>query len=73
MVDHDLYNLRDYLAGQLEQRLAVAQTEEERQAAQADYNAKLNFVTDKPGIAETFREWGRKQGFAFCFDPGEIE
>lgn len=73
IVDHDLYNLRRYLHDQSEQQIAVAQTEEQKRAAQTAYNARLNFVTDSPGIADTFREWGREQGFAFCFDQGEDE
>lgn len=73
IVDHDLYNLRRYLHDQSEQQIAVAQTEEQKRAAQTAYDARLNFVTDSPGIADTFREWGREQGFAFCFDQGEDE
>ena len=67
MVDHDLYNLRGYLTDQLQQWLALAHTEEQEQAARAAYDAKLSFVPDRPGIADAFREWGRDQGFAFCF------
>lgn len=70
MVDHDLFNLRAYLADQLEQRLAVAKTDAQKNRILDDHNAKLPFVLDRPGIAEGFREWGRQQGFAFCFDEG---
>ena len=73
IVDHDLYNLRRFLHDQLEQQLAVAQTEEQKRAAQAAYDARLNFVADSPGIADTFRQWGCKQNFAFCFDQEEDE
>lgn len=68
MVDHDLYNLRGYLTDQLEQRLALAYTEEQEQAARTAYDAKLSFVPDRPGVADAFRAWGRSQGFAFCSD-----
>ncbi len=70
MVDHDLYNLRGYLTDQLEQRLALAHTEEQKQAARAAYDAKLPFVPDRPGIADAFHQWGREQGFVFCSDEG---
>lgn len=70
MVDHDLYNLRGYLADQLEQQFALASTEEQKQAARAAYDARLSFVPDRTGIADAFREWGRGQGFAFCSDEG---
>ena len=70
MVDHDLFNLRAYLADQLEQRLAMTKTDVERQSVRDAYNAKLPFVPDRTGIADAFREWGRKQGFGFCFDEG---
>ncbi|RJX18218.1 MAG: SAM-dependent methyltransferase [Ammonifex sp.] len=68
MVDHDLFNLRVCLADQLEQRLAAAGTDAQKQAIRDAYDAKLPFIPDRPGIAEAFREWGRKQGFGFCFD-----
>lgn len=68
MVDHDLYNLRGYLTDQLEQQLALASTEEQEQAARIAHDARLRFVPDRPGIADAFREWGRRQGFAFCSD-----
>ena len=71
IVDHDLYNLRNYLADQLEQRLNMTKNDTEKQAINDAYKAKLPFVPDRPGIADAFREWGRKQGFAFCFDEGE--
>lgn len=66
MVDHDLYNLRNCLADQLEQRLSLARTDTEKQTIRETHAAKLSFVPDRPGIAEAFREWGRKQGFGFC-------
>ena len=68
MIDHDLYNLRRYLANQLEQRLLAAETEREEQTLRDAYDAKTPFVPDRPGIAEAFRAWGREQGLAFCFD-----
>lgn len=71
MVDHDLFNLRAYLADQLEQRLAIAKTAAQKQAIRDAHDAKLPFVPDRPGIADAFREWGRKQGFGFCLDEGE--
>ncbi|MFH1920507.1 MAG: N-6 DNA methylase [Planctomycetota bacterium] len=71
MVDHDLFNLRAYLTDQLEQRLAVAKAAAQKQDIRNAHDAKLPFVPDRPGIADAFREWGRKQGFAFCFDDGE--
>jgi type I restriction enzyme M protein len=72
MVDHDLYNLRSYLANQLEQRISVAHTAEQKQAVRDAYEARLPFVPDRSGIADAFREWGRKQGFAFCFDGDDV-
>lgn len=71
MVDHDLYNLRTYLADQFEQRLSAAKTDIEKQTIRDAQTAKLPFVPDRPGIADAFREWGRKQGFGFCDDGGE--
>jgi type I restriction enzyme M protein len=68
MVDHDLFNLRAYMADQLEQRLAVAKTAAQKQIIRDTHGAKLPFVPDRPGIADAFREWGSKQGFSFCFD-----
>ncbi len=70
MVDHDLYNLRNYLADQLEQRLTAAKTNIEKRTIRDAHAAKLPFVPDRPGIAEAFREWGQKQGFGFCTDEG---
>jgi hypothetical protein len=73
MVQHDLFNLRAYLSDQLEQRLAVAETDVQKQAIREAYNSKLPFVPDQPGIADVFRDWGRNQGFAFCYDDeGEV-
>ena len=72
MVDHDLFNLRRYLADQREQRLALVRSDKKKQEIEAEYAAKLPHVPDRPGIADAFREWGRKQGFAFCED-GEDE
>lgn len=71
MVNHDLFNLRASLADQLEQRLAVAETEAQKQTIRDAQDAKLPFVPDRTGVAEAFREWGRNQGFAFCFDEGD--
>jgi len=70
MVDHDLFNLRRYLADQREQRLALARSDKKKQEVEAEYAAKLPHVPDRPGIADAFREWGRKQGFAFCEEDG---
>ena len=66
MVDHDLFNLRDYLTNQYNQRLNSVRTAKEREAIEVAYNERLPFVPDQPGVADAFREWGRKQGFAFC-------
>ena len=71
MVDHDLFNLRRYLANQYSQRLNVAKNEAEREAITRAYEEKVSFVPDQPGIADAFREWGRKQGFAFCQEEAE--
>ena len=73
MVDHDLFNLRGYLADQLEQRLAVAKTDAQKRAVRNAYDARRPFVPDRLGIADTFREWGRKQDFGFCLDEEEGE
>lgn len=70
MVDHDLYNLRNYLLDQLEQRLSAAKTDTERQTIRDAHAAKLPFVPDRPGIADAFREWGCEQGFGFCDKEG---
>ncbi|MEX1258126.1 MAG: N-6 DNA methylase [Gemmatimonadota bacterium] len=70
MVDHDLYNLRNYLADQLEQRLGAAKTGTEKQTIRDAHAAKLPFVPDRLGIADAFRDWGRNQGFGFCDDEG---
>lgn len=66
MVDHDLFNLRRYLGDQRKQRIALAHGEGQKREIEAEYTAKLSHVPDRPGIADAFREWGRKQGFAFC-------
>lgn len=71
MVDHDLFNLRTYLKGQLEQRLLAANSDEEKESVKREYYTKIPFVPDRPGIADAFREWGRRQGFAFCFEEEE--
>lgn len=73
MVDHDLYNLRQSLADQREQRLAVARNKAEKEAINKAHDEKLPHVPDRPGIAEAFREWGQNQGFGFCFDEGEVD
>lgn len=71
MVDHDLFNLRAALADQRDQRLSMAQTDKERAAIRAAHEEKRPFVPDRPGIADAFREWGRKQGFTFCNEDSE--
>ncbi len=71
MVNHDLFNLSAALADQRDQRLSAARTDKERAAIRADYEAKIPFVPDRPGIADAFREWGRTQGFAFCNEDAE--
>lgn len=71
MLDHDLFNLRAYLTDQLEQCIAVARTDDQKVAVRDAHAAKLPFVPDRPGIADAFREWGRKQSLAFCFGEGE--
>jgi len=71
MVDHDLFSLRAALADQRDQRLSAARTDKERAAIRAAYEAKIPFVPDSPGIADAFREWGKKQGFAFCNKDAE--
>lgn len=71
MVDHDLFNLSAALADQRDQRLSAARTERERAAIRAAYEARIPFVPDHPGIADAFREWGRRQGFAFCKEDAE--
>jgi len=71
MVDHDLFNLRAALADQRDQRMSIARTDKERAAIRAAYEAKIPFVPDRPGIADAFRQWGRKQGFDFCNEDAE--
>lgn len=68
MLDHDLFNLRDYLTNQYHQRLNAARTVKEKEAIEKVYAERLPFVPDRPGIADAFRAWGRKQGFVFCQD-----
>ena len=71
MVDHDLFNLRRYLADQVEQLLNATTDKAKKDMLGAMYKDKLKFVPDRPGIAEAFQEWGRKQGFAFCNQGAE--
>lgn len=71
MVDHDLYNLRNHLADQREQRLHNTRSKEEKKAIEKAYDEKLPFVPDRDGIADAFREWGKKQKFAFCLEEAE--
>ncbi|MBI5883358.1 MAG: N-6 DNA methylase [Elusimicrobia bacterium] len=71
MVDHDLFNLRRYLANQYRQRLSMARNAKEKEAVEKSYQERLPFVPDRPGIADAFREWGRKQDLAFCMDEAE--
>jgi hypothetical protein len=66
MVDHDLFNLRRYLTDQYHQRISAARGPKEKEAIEKAYAERLPFVPDRPGIADAFREWGRKQGFSFC-------
>jgi hypothetical protein len=73
MVDHDLFNLRNYLADQLQQRLSVATTKKEHQAIREVFETKLRLVPDRPGIADAFRAWGCQQKLAFCTDKVEGE
>lgn len=71
MVDHDLFNLRAALTDQLDQQLSIARTEKERLAIRDIYQKTIPFVPNRPGIADAFREWGKKQGFAFCNEDAE--
>ena len=66
MVDHDLFNLRRHLAGQAKQLINFATDKAVKDTLKAKYKDKLQFVPDRLGVAEAFREWGRKQGFASC-------
>lgn len=71
MVDHDLFNLRTHLASQLEQRLAVTDSDDAKQRLRDAHTAKLPFVPDRLGIADAFREWGHEQRLSFCFNDVE--
>ena len=71
MVDHDLFNLHRYLADQCAQRLNAARNDTERDAITKAYEEKRPFVPERPGIADAFREWGKKQGLAFCQEEAE--
>lgn len=73
IIKHDLFNIRTYLADQFKQRLAVAHTAAQKQVIRDAYDVKLPFVPGSQGIADAFREWGRKQGFAFCLDDGDAD
>jgi type I restriction enzyme M protein len=66
LVDHDLFNLRRYLTNQYRQRFNVARNDTEKRTIEKAYAERLPFVPDRHGIADAFREFGRKQGFAFC-------
>jgi type I restriction enzyme M protein len=66
MVDHDLFNLRTYLTKQYQQRLGAVRTTKDKEDIEKAYAERLPFVPNRPGIADAFREWGRKQNFAFC-------
>ncbi len=70
MVDHDLFNLRRYLTNQRDQRLSTAYSVKDKEAIETAYQERLPFVPDRPGIADAFQDWGRKQGFAFCQEAG---
>ena len=71
MVDHDLFNLRRYLTTQYHRRLSAARNAQEHEAIETAYNERLLCVPDRPGIADAFREWGKKQRFEFCHEEGE--
>jgi hypothetical protein len=51
--------------------LSAARTGKERAAILSAYEATIPFVPDRPGIADAFREWARKQGFTFCNEDAE--
>ena len=59
------------VAAQRDQRLNAARTDKERAAIRAACEAKIPLVPDRPGITDAFREWSRKQGFAFCNEDVE--
>ena len=50
--------------------LFLAKSAAQKRACRDAHDAKLPFVPDRPGIADAFREWGRKQGFGFCSGDG---
>ena len=71
LVDHDLFNLRRYLADQYEGLIENATKKAVKDTLDAVYRDRLRFVPDRPGIADGFREWGRGEGFAFCEGEGD--
>jgi len=70
IVDHDLFNLRAELEHQYRGVIHNATKKAVEDTLKAMYKNKLQHVPDRPGIADAFREWGRKQGFGFCNDEG---
>ena len=66
MVDHDLFNLRQYLGDQCEQIMGATTSKARKDVLQSKYKDMLQFVPDRSGVSDVFRVWGRKQGFAFC-------
>jgi type I restriction enzyme M protein len=66
IVKHDLFNLRDQLAAQLKQRLAVSGADSEKAQIVAMYKRLLPLIPEDPGIAEAFRDWGKSLNFRFC-------
>jgi len=66
IVDHDLFNLRSALNDQLNQQLKSAKSDNDRMALRKAFDKILPLLPDRPGIADAFRDWGKKQGFTFC-------
>jgi type I restriction enzyme M protein len=72
IVDHDLFNIRSYIAEQCEQLIEASNTPTEKKVYKDMFDSKLAFLPDKPGIADAFVEWGKDQGLPFCFEEGEV-
>ena len=73
IVDHDLFNLREELRRQMRQRLDEVETEDERRRIREEHDARVRFVPERTGVAEAFREWGKRNGLAFCIENQEEE
>ena len=66
IVDHDLYNLRTHLEGQIGDIASGSSGTADKMTTREDAERILECVDETPGIAEAFRDWGKSQGLGFC-------